>query len=158
MAFFARFSERAQRALLAAQKEAAAMHRNYVGTEHLLLGIMHEPGKAGVILRKFDIDQVRQTILQMVGMGEETTNIKTMSYAPRTKKVLEQSAKEARDLGQNYVGTEHLLLALLFEREGVAAQALIRLGMNLNEARDELLRACGSEKPDEEQAKQLQKQ
>jgi ATP-dependent Clp protease ATP-binding subunit ClpC len=72
-----------------------------------------------------------------------------MSYAPRTKKVLEQSAKEARDLGQNYVGTEHLLLALLFEREGVAAQALIRLGMNLNEARDELLRACGGEKTEE---------
>ncbi len=146
MAFFARFTERAQRALLAAQKEAAAMHRNYVGTEHLLLGIMRDPGKAGLILSQFDIDQVRQTILQMVGEGDDTGNIKTMSYAPRTKKVLEQSAREARDLKQNYVGTEHLLLALMFEREGVAAQALMKLGMNLSRAREELLEACGGEK------------
>jgi len=144
MAFFARFTERAQRALLAAQKEAAAMHRNYVGTEHLLLGIMRDPGKAGTILNAVSIEQVRAVIMQMVGEGEDTANAKTMSYAPRTKKVLEQSAKEARDLGQNYVGTEHLLLALLFEREGVAAQALLRLGMNLNEAREALLRACGA--------------
>ena len=151
MAFFARFTERAQRALLAAQKEAASMRRSYVGTEHLLLGIMLDPGRAGVILNAVSIDAVRAVVLQMVGEGDETSAPKSMSYAPRTKKVLEQSAKEARDLGQNYVGTEHLLLALLFEREGVAAQALIRLGMNLNEARDELLRACGSEKPDEEQ-------
>ena len=151
MAFFARFTERAQRALLAAQKEAASMRRSYVGTEHLLLGIMRDPGRAGVILNAVSIDAVRSVVLQMVGEGDETGSPKSMSYAPRTKKVLEQSAKEARDLGQNYVGTEHLLLALLFEREGVAAQALIRLGMNLNEAREELLRACGSEKPDEEQ-------
>ncbi|MBQ8953459.1 MAG: ATP-dependent Clp protease ATP-binding subunit, partial [Clostridia bacterium] len=150
MAFFARFTERAQRALLAAQKEAASMRRNYVGTEHLLLGIMRDPGKAGVILNAVSVDEVRAVILQMVGEGDDAVNTKTMSYAPRTKKVLEQSAKEARDLGQNYVGTEHLLLALLFEREGVAAQALMRLGMNLNEARDALLRACGGEKSDDE--------
>lgn len=149
MAFFARFSERAQRALLAAQKEAASMHRNYVGTEHLLLGIMRDPGKAGVIVSKLDIDQVHQTIVQMVGMGEETANIKTMSYAPRTKKVLEQSAREARELKQNYVGTEHLLLALMFEREGVAAQALMKLGLNLTHARTELLEACGGKEKDQ---------
>ncbi|MBO4885895.1 MAG: ATP-dependent Clp protease ATP-binding subunit, partial [Clostridia bacterium] len=132
-------------------KEARDLGQNYVGTEHLLLGIMRDPGRAGVILNAVSIDAVRSVVLQMVGEGDETGSPKSMSYAPRTKKVLEQSAKEARDLGQNYVGTEHLLLALLFEREGVAAQALIRLGMNLNEAREELLRACGSEKPDEEQ-------
>ena len=143
MAFFARFTERAQRALLAAQKEAASMRRNYVGTEHLLLGIMRDPGKAGVILNAVSLDEVRAVILQMVGEGDENVNTKTMSYAPRTKKVLEQSAKEARALKQNYVGTEHLLLALMFEREGVAAQALMRLGMNLTKAREDLLRACG---------------
>ena len=154
MAFFARFSERAQRALLAAQKEATDMRRNYVGTEHLLLGIMHDPGKAGLILGKLDIDRVRQTILQMVGMGEVATNIKTMSYAPRTKKVLEQSAREARDLKQNYVGTEHLLLALMFEREGVAAQALMKLGLNLSQARKELIEACGGMEKEEANAKE----
>ena len=151
MAFFAKFTERAQRALLAAQKEAASMRRNYVGTEHLLLGVMRDPGKAGAVLNAVSIDEVRAVVLQMVGEGDDTVNVKTMSYAPRTKKVLEQSAREARDLGQNYVGTEHLLLALLFEREGVAAQALMRLGMNLNEARNELLRACGGEKADDAQ-------
>ena len=104
MAFFARFTERAQRALLAAQKEAAAMHRNYVGTEHLLLGIMRDPGKAGLILNAVSEEALRATIVQMVGEGDEQTAGKTMSYAPRTKKVLEQSAREARDLGQNYVG------------------------------------------------------
>ena len=149
MAFFAKFTERAQRALLTAQKEAAAMKRNYVGTEHLLLGIMHDPGKAGVVLSQMDISSVRQTIVQMVGVGDEDTNVKTMSYAPRTKKVLEQSAREARDLKQNFVGTEHLLLALMFEREGVAAQAMIKLGMNLSRAREELLRACGKEESTE---------
>lgn len=152
MAFFARFTERAQRALLAAQKEAAAMHRNYVGTEHLLLGIMHDPGKAGVVLSKIEISAVRETILQMVGEGDEVANVKTMSYAPRTKKVMEQSAREARALKQNYVGTEHLLLALMFEREGVAAQALMKLGMNLTRAREELLRACGMEESAAEEA------
>ena len=121
MAFFARFTERAQRALLAAQKEAVAMHRNYVGTEHLLLGVMRDPGKAAAVLNAISIDDVRAVVLEMVGEGDEPGNLGSMSYAPRTKKVLEQSAKEARDLGQNYVGTEHLLLALLFEREGVAA-------------------------------------
>ena len=135
MAFFARFTERAQRALVAAQKEAAAMHRNYVGTEHLLLGIMRDPGKAALILNAVSEEELRATIVQMVGEGDEQTAAKSMSYAPRTKKVLEQSAREARDLGQNYVGTEHLLLALLFEREGVAAQALMRLGIDLARAR-----------------------
>jgi len=154
MAFFARFTERAQRALLAAQKEAAAMHRNYVGTEHLLLGIMRDPGKAGALLSQFDIDSMRQTILQMVGQGDGAVDAKTMSYAPRTKKVLEQSAREARDLKQNYVGTEHLLLALMFEREGVAAQALMKLGMNLTRAREELIKACGGGENTENEPKE----
>ncbi len=148
MAFFARFTERAQRALLAAQKEAAAMHRNYVGTEHLLLGIMRDPGKAGIILSKIDIDKMRQIIVQMVGMGDENIAVKSMSYAPRTKKVLEQSAREARDMKQNYVGTEHLLLALMFEREGVAAQALMKAGIELSKAREELMNACGGKDAD----------
>ena len=144
MEFISRFSERAQRALLAAQKEAAAMHRSAVGTEHLLLGILRDPGTAGTVLKDLSIDEVRKTVLQMVGEGEEAASVRSMSYLPRTKKVLEQSAREARDLGQGFVGTEHLLLALMREREGVAAQALLRMGVNLNQAREELIRACKS--------------
>ena len=146
MEFISKFTERAQRALLTAQKEAAAMHRSAVGTEHLLLGIMRDPGTAGAVLSGISIDAARQTILQMVGEGDASVSVHAMSYLPRTKKVLEQSAKEANDLGQAYVGTEHLLLALMREREGVAAQALIRMGVNLNAARDELIRQCRSAK------------
>ena len=152
MAFFAKFTERAQRALIAAQKEAVSMHRGYVGTEHLLLGIMRDPGKAGAVLNGISIDDVRAAVIQMVGVGEDEVTMKNLTYAPRTRRVLEQSAKEARDLKQDYVDTEHLLLALLFERGGVAAQALMRLGLNLNEARTALIQACGGEKsePDEQ--------
>ena len=144
MEFISRFTERAQRALLSAQKEAAAMHRSAVGTEHLLLGVLRDPGPAGSVFKELSIDEVRRTVLSMVGEGEESGAVRSMTYLPRTKKVLEQSAKEARDLGQSYVGTEHLLLALMREREGVAAQALLRMGVNLNQAREDLLRACGS--------------
>ena len=144
MEFISRFTERAQRALLSAQKEAAAMHRSAVGTEHLLLGVLRDPGPVGSVFKELSIDEVRRTVLSMVGEGEESGAVRSMTYLPRTKKVLEQSAKEARDLGQSYVGTEHLLLALMREREGVAAQALLRMGVNLNQAREDLLRACGS--------------
>ena len=144
MEFISRFTERAQRALLSAQKEAAAMHRSAVGTEHLLLGVLRDPGPAGSVFKELSIDEVRRTVLSMVGEGEESGAVRSMTYLPRTKKVLEQSAKEARDLGQSYVGTEHLLLALMREREGVAAQALLRMGVNLNQTREDLLRACGS--------------
>ena len=152
MAFFAKFTDRAQRALIAAQREAASMHRNYVGTEHLLLGIMRDPGRAGAVLNGISIDDVRATVIQMVGVGEDEVSPQiNLTYAPRTRKVLEQSAKEARDLKQNYVDTEHLLLALLFERGGVAAQALMRLGVNLNEARNALIQACGGEQAEPDQ-------
>ncbi|MBR0463811.1 MAG: ATP-dependent Clp protease ATP-binding subunit [Clostridia bacterium] len=144
MAIFSRFSDKAQRALVAAQKEAQSMRRNYVGTEHLLLGLMRDPGRAGAVLNGISIDDVRSTVMQMVGMGEDTPG-KTMTYAPRTRKVLEQSAKEARDLNQNYVGTEHLLLAILNERECVATQALMRLGLNPADARAALIQACGGQ-------------
>ena len=144
MAIFSRFSDKAQRALVAAQKEAQSMRRNYVGTEHLLLGLMRDPGRAGAVLNGISIDDVRSTVMQMVGMGEDTPG-KTMTYAPRTRKVLEQSAKEARDLNQNYVGTEHLLLAMLNERECVATQALMRLGLNPADARAALIQACGGQ-------------
>ena len=141
---FARFTERAQRALLASQKEAHALGRRYVGTEHILLGILRDPGTAQAALNGITLEAAREKIVQLVGRDPVTEEMRSMSYTPRTKKVLEMSAREARDLGQNYVGTEHILLALMREREGVAAQVLIQMGLDLEKAREELLRACGA--------------
>ena len=138
MAMFSRFTERAQRVLVAAQKEAAQMGRNYVGTEHLLLGILTDPGSAAGALEGVTLDAARQEVIQMLGKGDDNSPIRTMVYTPRTKKVLEQSAKEARDLQHNYVGTEHLLLALIHEREGVAATILTKMGKNLQKKREEI--------------------
>ena len=145
MAMFSRFTERAQRVLVAAQKEAAQMGRNYVGTEHLLLGILTDPGSAAGALEGVTLDAARQEVIQMLGKGDDNSPIRTMVYTPRTKKVLEQSAKEARDLQHNYVGMEHLLLALIHEREGVAATILTKMGKNLQKMREEILRALSGE-------------
>ena len=141
MAYFAKFTERGQRALLTAQREAAQLGRTYVGTEHLLLGVLSDPGAAAGVLKGLTADTAREEIIQILGRGDDNSPVRTMVYTPRTKKVLEQSVREARDLKQNYVGTEHILLALMREREGVAAHVMIKMGMDLNKAREELLRA-----------------
>ena len=141
MAYFAKFTERGQRALLTAQREAAQLGRTYVGTEHLLLGVLSDPGAASVVLKGITLDAARQEIIQILGRGDDDSPVRTMVYTPRTKKVLEQSVREARELKQNYVGTEHILLALMREREGVAAHVMIKMGMDLSKAREELLRA-----------------
>ena len=140
MAYFAKFTERGQRALLAAQKEAAQLGRTYVGTEHLLLGVLTEPGGAAGVLRGITLEAAREEIVRMLGRSNESVQGKQMVYTPRTKKVLEQSTREARELKQNYVSTEHILLALMREREGVAAHVLLKMGLDLSKARDELLR------------------
>ena len=140
MAYFAQFTDRGQRALRAAQVEAAKLGRSYVGTEHLLLGVLTEPGAASMVLRGISLDAVRAEVVQILGRGEETVDGKQMVYTPRTKKVLEQSVREARELKQSYVSTEHILLALMREREGVAAHVLIKMGVDLSVAREELLR------------------
>ena len=139
MAYFAKFTERGQRALIAAQTEAAQLGRSYVGTEHLLLGVLTDPGAASAVLRGVTLDAARNEIIAILGRGEESVDGKQMVYTPRTKKVIEQSAREARELKQNYVSVEHILLALMREREGVAAHVLIKMGLDLNKAREELL-------------------
>ena len=140
MAYFAQFTDRGQRALRAAQVEAAKLGRSYVGTEHLLLGVLTEPGAAVMVLKGIELDAVRAEVVQILGRGEEKIEGRQMVYTPRTKKVLEQSVREARELNQNYVSTEHILLALMREREGVAAHVLIKMGVDLSRAREELLR------------------
>ena len=139
MSYFAQFTDRVQRALQAAQLEAAKLGRSYVGTEHLLLGVLTEPGAASIVLKDISLDAVRSEIVQILGKGEENLEGKQMVYTPRTKKVLEQSVREARELKQNYVSTEHILLALMREREGVAAHVLIKMGVDLSKAREELV-------------------
>ena len=143
MPYFAKFTERGQRALQAAQREAAQLGRAYVGTEHLLLGVLTDPGAARDVLGGITLEAARNEIIQSLGRGEDDAPVKVMVYTPRTKKVLEQSVREAQELKQKYVGVEHLLLALMREREGVAAHVLIKMGLDLNKARESLLRMIG---------------
>lgn len=153
MAYYAKFTERGQRALAAAQREAAGLGRTYVGTEHLLLGVLTEPGGAVSILKKITLEAARNEIVQILGMGEDSVGGKQLVYTPRTKKVLEQSVREARELKQNYVSTEHILLALMREREGVAAHVLIKMGLDLSKAREELLHILSGTDDDAHDAK-----
>ncbi|MDR1262948.1 MAG: ATP-dependent Clp protease ATP-binding subunit [Oscillospiraceae bacterium] len=135
MAFSGKFTERAQRALSAAQESAQKMRHNYVGTEHLLLGLLSEQGgPMQKLLGGIRYDQAMQTAEKLVGTGEGSLPGQ-MSYTPRTKKILEVSVMEARTLGHSFVGTEHLWMALLREGEGVAARILQSLGMDINSAR-----------------------
>jgi ATP-dependent Clp protease ATP-binding subunit ClpC len=145
MALFDNFTERAKRALVSAQREASGMGKNHVGTEHLLLGVLADPGATRMVLGGITLDAAREEIVQLLGRGQGAIEGKPMTYTPRTKKVLELSAREARELKQNYVGTEHILLALMREREGVAAHILIKMGMDLDKAREELLRLVSTE-------------
>lgn len=130
-----RFTERARRVLLLAQQEAMRLNHNYIGTEHILLGLMHEQEgiAAKVLAAQIDIDSVRQEIERVIGRGNGSTE--EIGYTPRTKKVLELAVEEAMQLGHNYVGTEHLLLGLLREGEGVAGQILSQLGIDIDVVR-----------------------
>ena len=148
MDIYGRFTERAQKALMLAQEEARALGHNYVGTEHLLLGLLREgEGAAARILQNMGItiDNVRGDVERLVGKGDYNFN-EHFGFTPRTKKVMELSLFEAKNLGHSYIGTEHLLLALVREREGVAARILMDLNVNLQQVHDELSRLL-KEKP-----------
>ncbi len=137
MAFFGRFTERAQKSLLYAQEEARNMGHNYVGTEHLLLGLLREEGGAAAKVLAglgMEIEKMREYIIRLVGKGNFNFN-EGFGYTPRTKRVMELSFYEARNLGHNYVGTEHLLLALVREGEGIAARILKDSNIDLEKIR-----------------------
>jgi ATP-dependent Clp protease ATP-binding subunit ClpC len=134
---------RAQQVLALARKEADRFNHNYVGTEHILLGLIKlGQGVAVNVLHKMnlDLDTVRMQVEQQVGSGPETKSVGNIPYTPRVKKVLALATKEAKALNHSYVGTEHILLGLLREGEGVAAQVLRNLDINLDKARSEILR------------------
>jgi ATP-dependent Clp protease ATP-binding subunit ClpC len=139
---FERFTERARRVVVLAQEEARTLSHDYVGTEHILLGLVREgEGVAGQALESLEIslDAVRQQVEEIVGRGQQTPP-GHIPFTPRTKKVLELSLREAQQLNHNYIGTEHILLGLIREGEGVAAQVLVRLGADLNRVRLQVIR------------------
>ena len=143
---FNRFTERARRVVLLAREEAKRLDHDYLGTEHLLLGLISEgEGVAAIALQNLDIDleQVRQEVEKTVGRGGGSLFLGQIPFTPRAKKVLELAVTEARTLGHNYIGTEHLLLGLIREGEGVAAQVLINLGADLEKVRQEINNLLG---------------
>jgi hypothetical protein len=137
------FTPRAQQVLALARKEADRFHHNYVGTEHILLGLIKlGQGVAVSVLQKMglDLETVRNAVEKQVGTGQETKTQSSIPYTPRVKKVLALAGKEAKTLNHSYVGTEHILLGLLREGEGVAARVLKSLDIDIERTRNEILR------------------
>src|ERR1700709_1513890 len=138
---FERFTDRARRVVVLAQEEAKMLNHNYIGTEHILLGLIHEgEGVAAKALESLGIslDSVREQVQDIIGQGQQQPT-GHIPFTPRAKKVLELSLREALQLGHNYIGTEHILLGLIREGEGVAAQVLVKLGADLNKVRQQVI-------------------
>src|ERR687884_22888 len=138
---FERFTERARQVVVLAQDEARALKHNYIGTEHILLGLLREEeGLAARVLESLDItvERVRAQVVRIVGSGEEVTSGQ-IPFTPRAKKVLELALREALSLGHNYIGTEHILLGLVRENEGVAARILLDLDADEEKVRERTL-------------------
>src|SRR5512142_16442 len=136
---FERFTDRARRVVVLAQEEARMLNHNYIGTEHILLGLIHEgEGVAAKALESLGIslEAVRQQVEEIIGQGQQAPS-GHIPFTPRAKKVLELSLREALQLGHNYIGTEHIRLGLI--REGVGAQVLVKLGADLNRVRQQVI-------------------
>jgi ATP-dependent Clp protease ATP-binding subunit ClpA len=138
---FERFTDRARRVVVLAEEEARMLNHNYIGTEHILLGLIHEG--EGVAAKALDslgisLDVVRQQVEEIIGQGQQTPS-DGIPVTPRAKKVFELSLRESLQLGHQYVGTEHILLALIREGDGVAAQVLVKLGADLNRVRQQVI-------------------
>ena len=139
---FERFTERARQVVVLAQEEARTLKHNYIGTEHILLGLLREEeGLAARVLESLDItvERVRAQVVRIVGSGEEVTSGQ-IPFTPRAKKVLELALREALSLGHNYIGTEHILLGLVRENEGVAARILLDFDADSEKIRNEVIR------------------
>ncbi len=148
---FEKFTDRARRVVVLAQEEARMLNHDYIGTEHLLLGLVHEG--AGVAVGALEslgvsLDDVRRDVEEMIGRGQHELS-GHIPFTPRAKKVLELSLRESQQLGADYIGTEHILLGLIREGEGVAAQVLVKLGADLNRVRQQVLRILGERTPGE---------
>ncbi|MFN5951705.1 MAG: ATP-dependent Clp protease ATP-binding subunit [Pirellulaceae bacterium] len=143
---YEKFTDRARKVMQLANQEAQRFNHEYIGTEHILLGLVKEgSGVAANVLKNLDVDlrKIRLEVEKLVQNGPETVTIGKLPQTPRAKKVIEYSMEEARNLNHNYVGTEHILLGLLREQDGVAAQVLMNLGLKLEDVREEVLNLLG---------------
>ncbi len=143
---YERFTDRARKVMQLANQEAQRFNHEYIGTEHVLLGLIKEgSGVAANVLKNLDVDlrKIRLEVEKLVQSGPDMVTMGKLPQTPRAKKVIEYSMEEARHLNHNYVGTEHILLGLLREQEGVAAQVLMNLGLKLEEVREEVLNLLG---------------
>lgn len=146
---YERFTDRARKVLQLANQEAQRLNHEYIGTEHILLGLVKEgSGVASNVLKNLDIDltKIRREVEKLVNQGTDMIAMGKLPQTPRAKKAIEYAMDEARTLGHTYVGTEHLLLGLLREEEGIAAQVLMNLGLRLESVRDEILELIGNGK------------
>jgi len=144
---FERFTDRARKVMALANQEAQRFNHEYIGTEHILLGLVKEGSGVGAnVLKNLDVDlrKVRLEVEKLVKRGPDMVTMGKLPQTPRAKKVIEYAIEEARSLNHNYVGTEHLLLGLLREQEGVAAQVLMNLGLRLEDVREEVLNLLGA--------------
>ncbi|HJY97454.1 MAG TPA: Clp protease N-terminal domain-containing protein, partial [Streptosporangiaceae bacterium] len=147
---FERFTDRARRVVALAQDEARRLNHDYIGTEHILLGLIHEGGgvAAGALESLgISLHVVRQEVEQIIGRGRQAPS-GPIPFTPRAKKVLELSLREALQIGHNYIGTEHILLGLIREGDGVAAQVLVKLGADLNRVRPRVIELISGQEPD----------
>ncbi len=150
MAMFERFTERARKVILLAKGEAKRFNHDYIGTEHILLGLLREGrGVAAAVLKNLglSLNKIRLEIEKLVKPGPPTKIEGDVPFTPRAKKVMELAMEEARALGHNYIGTEHFLLGLIAEGEGVASQVLLNLGLDLDRVRKEVMELLGSATP-----------
>lgn len=146
---FERFTDRARQVVVGAQAEAFALNHNYIGTEHILLGLLRIGHGAGFELLsafEFPIEQARQRVEEIIGRGAGAPS-GHVPFTPRAKKVLEMSLREALQFGDNYIGTEHLLIALLREGEGVGAQVLVERGVTLAAVRERIGNVAAPRRP-----------
>ncbi|HEX6882769.1 MAG TPA: ATP-dependent Clp protease ATP-binding subunit [Planctomycetota bacterium] len=154
---FDRFTDRAKKVMNLARQEAQRFNHEYLGTEHILLGLVQEgSGVAANVLRNMNIDlaKIRTEVEKLVKTGPSVVTMGQLPFTPRAKKVLELSMEEAGNLGHNYIGTEHLLLGLIKENEGIAAKVLTNLGVKLEDVREEVLEFLGAEHGEEEEEEQ----
>jgi ATP-dependent Clp protease ATP-binding subunit ClpC len=144
---FERFTERSRQVVVLAQEEARALNHNYIGTEHVLLGLLRQQeGLAARVLEHLGltVERVREQVVRIVGSGKEEFTSGQIPFTPRAKRVLELSLREARSLGQNFINTEHILLGLVRENEGVASRILLDLDADSERIRNEVIRMVGA--------------
>lgn len=143
---YERFTDRARKIMALANQEACNFQHEYIGTEHLLLGLIKEGSGVGAnVLKNLDVDlrKVRLEVEKLIKAGPDMVTMGRLPHTPRAKKVIEYSIEEARNLGHNYVGTEHLLLGLIREQDGVGAQILMNFGLSLEKVREETMSLLG---------------